>query len=85
MPGKSPGAAAVRGNGQDGLILLHDLGNSLVAVAFGLERLRGRQRTEELETLVERTLEQAAQGIAAMRTLLQDSDRSRAPYNDPRA
>jgi hypothetical protein len=58
MPGKSPGAAAVRGTGQDGLILLHDLGNSLVAVAFGLERLRGRQRTEELETLVERTLEQ---------------------------
>ncbi len=48
----------------------HDLGNTLVAIAFCLKQLRGRQRTEELDAMVERGLQVAEQGIQATRSLL---------------
>ena len=72
------GRRAVAAMGEEGHTLLHDLGNSLVAVSFGLERLRGSQRSEELETVLERTLGEAEQSIAVVRNLLQYCNRSRA-------
>jgi hypothetical protein len=65
--------------GEDVRTLVHDLGNYMVGIAFGLERLRGCQPTEQLETVVERMLRATEQGIALTRTLLQKAkDRSKA-------
>ena len=49
----------------------HDVGNLLVAIVFGLSRLRGRQQAGELEETVEHALQAAEQGLAATRRLLQ--------------
>jgi hypothetical protein len=51
--------------------LAHDLGNHTAGIAYGLERLRGCQRTVKLEQLVELILREAEQGIAVTRALLQ--------------
>jgi hypothetical protein len=49
----------------------HDLGNLLIAISFCLKHLRGRQRTAELEEMVERALQDAEQGVDATRSLVQ--------------
>jgi hypothetical protein len=49
----------------------HDLGNLLIAISFCLKRLRGGQRTAELDELVERALQDAEQGVEATRSLVQ--------------
>jgi signal transduction histidine kinase len=49
---------------------IHDLGNLLIGIAFCLKRLRGSQRTEELEELVEQAANAADQGVEAVRALL---------------
>lgn len=48
----------------------HDLANLLVGITFCLERLRGHQSIAELEEVVERALEGAAQGVESARALL---------------
>jgi hypothetical protein len=41
----------------------HDLGNLLIAISYCLKHLRGRQRTDELDNMVERALHDAEQGV----------------------
>lgn len=48
----------------------HDLGNLLIAISFCLKHLRGCQRTDELEKMVERALHDAEQGVEATRSLV---------------
>jgi hypothetical protein len=60
--------------------LAHDLGNHMAGIAYGLERLRGCQRTVKLEQLVELILREAEQGIAVTRALLKsDANIYRTP------
>lgn len=49
----------------------HDLGNLLIGITFCLKRLRGCQRTEELEEIVEQALQATDHGVEAGRALLQ--------------
>jgi len=49
----------------------HDFGNLLIGITFCLKRLRGCQRTEELEEFVEQALQAADHGVEAGRALLQ--------------
>jgi hypothetical protein len=49
----------------------HDLGNWLIGIVFCLKRLRGCQRSEELEEIIEQALHAADQGLDTMRALLQ--------------
>jgi hypothetical protein len=46
---------------------MHELGNLMVAVHFCLRQLRGRQGTNELESVVRTGLEVSEQGMAAFR------------------
>lgn len=48
----------------------HDLGNLLIAISYCLKHLRGRQRTDELERMLERGLHDAEQGVEATRSLV---------------
>lgn len=45
----------------------HDLGNAIVGLQFCLRQLNGRQRTDELERVVQSALATCEQGIAAFR------------------
>src|ERR1700745_255756 len=46
---------------------MHELGNAIVGLQFCLRQLNGRQRTDELERVVQSALATCEQGIAAFR------------------
>jgi hypothetical protein len=48
---------------------MHDLGNLMVAMHFCLQRLRGRQCSDELEEVAQSGLELSEQGMAIFRKL----------------
>lgn len=49
----------------------HRLGNLLIALTFCLRQSRGRQRTQELEKMLERGFRDAEQSMEAMRQYVQ--------------
>jgi hypothetical protein len=50
---------------------MHELGNLIVALQFCLRQLDGRQRTDQLESVVRTGLDACEQGIAAFRKVHQ--------------
>ena len=65
--------------GQVAFRTAHDLGNHLVGIVLSLRQLRRRQRSIELEQILEQALETAEQGIAATQMLQRAAAASTIP------